>query len=223
MAARSSPRNTIGKGTVPSDVRDGDERDVGSPDAQGTGAHGGVHPLLRHRFSPTSFDETHDVSWQDALLLVEAARWAPSAGNSQPWMFQPILRGSPEHEQLVPLLATSSRTWAASASVLVLNLGRRFVAAGSDMAYSEFSDYDLGQAVAHMTIQAQSMGLASRQFRAFDHGRVTHDFCVPEEWQLRTMTAVGRPVAARPLARDRRSLSDVLTAAIRRPPNTSWQ
>lgn len=195
----------------------GDQNDLSSTHEDGTTPHEAVHPLLRQRCSPASFDETHHVSWQDALILVDAARWAPSAGNSQPWMFEPILRGTREHELLMPHLAASSGTWAAGASLLVLNLGRRFAAAGSDLQYSEFSDYDLGQAVAHLTIQAQSMGLASRQFRAFDHDRVTRDFCVAEEWDLRTITAVGRPVDVGALPRDRRSLNDVLTPTVRDP------
>jgi nitroreductase len=155
------------------------------------------------------------MTWEDALLLVEAARWAPSAGNSQPWMFRPLLRGTEEHQLLVPSLAGSSRLWAANASVLILNLRRRFVD-GSTIEYSEFAEYDLGQPVAHMTFQAQSMGLACRQFRAFDHARVTRDFEVPEEWDLMTMTAVGRPADGPPLTRDRRSLSDVLASDLRR-------
>jgi hypothetical protein len=129
------------------------------------------------------------------------------------------MRGGRDHEILLPLLAASSRLWAADASVLMLNLRRRFVDESS-IEYSEFSAYDLGQAVAHMTIQAQSMGLACRQFRAFDHAQVTRDFCVPEEWDLMTMTAIGRPAHALPLTRSRRSLSDVLTSDTRRPPSS---
>lgn len=169
-----------------------------------------VHPLLRRRFSPTAFDGTHRMAWEDVLLLVEAARWAPSAGNSQPWMFRPIMRATRDHELLMPLLAASSRSWAASATLVMLNLRRRFVE-GSSIEYSDFSDYDLGQGVAHMTIQAQSMGLACRQFRAFDQERVAHGFRVPNDWELRTMTAVGKSAQTPPHTRCRRSLGDILT------------
>ena len=98
----------------------------------------------------------------------------------------------------------------------MLNLRHRFVE-DSSLEYSEFSDYDLGQAVAHMTIQAQSMGLACRQFRAFDHERVTRVFSVPDEWELRTMTALGKAGHTVPAVRCRRSLSDVLASDARRP------
>jgi hypothetical protein len=175
-------------------------------------ARGTVDPLLEQRFSPTSFDSTHQLDWGSALLLVEAARWAPSAGNSQPWMFRPVIRGSEEHDVLLPLLFASSRTWASDASLVMLNIRRRFVD-GSSLEYSDFSDYDLGQSVAHMTIQAQSMGLSCRQFRAFDHRRVTQAFGVPVEWELRTMTAVGRPADGRREPGSRRALGDLISAA----------
>lgn len=160
------------------------------------------------------------MTWQDTLLLVEAARWAPSAGNSQPWMLRPIVRGTREHDLLLPLLAASSRVWAADADVIVLNMRRQFVVEPT-IEYSEFSDYDLGQAVAHMTFQAQFMGLACRQFRAFDHERVTRDFCVPPEWDLRTMTAVGLSAHDSPQTRSRQSLSEVLAFDTRRPATAS--
>jgi hypothetical protein len=124
-------------------------------------------------------------------------------------MFRPVLKGTRQHGLLLPLLAASSRVWAASADLIVLNMRRQFVA-DSTIEYSEFSDYDLGQAVAHMTVQAQSMGLACRQFRAFDHARVTRGLCIPHEWDLRTMTAIGRPGDVSPPARSRRRISDVL-------------
>lgn len=62
----------------------------------------------------------------------------------------------------------------------------------TDWGYSEFSIYDLGQAVAHMTIQAHSMGLACRQFRAFDKNSVSQLLEVPQHWDVVSMTAIGR-------------------------------
>src|SRR5213076_2863881 len=118
---------------------------------------------LRHRWSPTVWDSTHVLSGNDVERLVEAARWSPSAGNSQPWTFVTARRGDTLHERLVPLLAPSARRWAPDASLLVVNVCHRYVE-GTDWDSSEFAEYDLGQSVAHMTLQAMSMGLFSRQF-----------------------------------------------------------
>lgn len=149
-------------------------------------------PLLRQRWSPRGFDAAHELQADDVDVLLEAARWAPSAGNSQPWAFHAVVRGAAGWDEIVGCLAASSAPWASEASLLVVNMCQRFVAE-TDWEYSEFSDYDLGQAVAHMTIQAESMGLACRQFRAFDKEAVTALLDVPAHWNVVTMTAVGRP------------------------------
>lgn len=148
-------------------------------------------PVLRERWSPRTFDPTHQLSDQDVDLLLEAARWAPSAGNSQPWSFHVARRDTPERGALTEHLAGSSRPWASQASALVVNLSHVHVE-DTDWEYSEFSIYDLGQAVAHMTIQAHSMGLACRQFRAFDKDAISRLLEVPPHWEVVTMTAIGR-------------------------------
>lgn len=143
--------------------------------------------------------------------LIEAARWAPSAGNSQPWAFVVGRRGDDTHRRLVAHLAGSSAVWAPAAGLLVANLSHRYVE-GTDWEYSEFSLYDLGQAVAHMTVQAQAFGLSARQFRAFDREGLQDEFGVPAHWEVTTMTAFGRPApapAAAPPARERRPSDDL--------------
>jgi nitroreductase len=163
----------------------------------------GLHPLLAHRRSPTSFDESHSVEASVIALLLEAARWAPSAGNSQPWSFIVGVRGDDNHDRLVRHLARSSARWASTASALIVNLCHRLVA-GTDWEYSEFAQYDLGQAVAHMTVQAGALGLQIRQFRAFDRTGIETAFGVPAHWEVTTMCAIGR-AAARGEADDRDS------------------
>ena len=116
-----------------------------------------LHPLLAGRWSPTRFDPVQEIDQDEIELLLEAARWAPSAGNSQPWAFIVARRGSSEHTRLVRHLAGSSAAWAPS--VLVANLSHRYVE-DTDWEFSEFSLYDLGQAVVHMSIQAQALGAA---------------------------------------------------------------
>ena len=157
-----------------------------------------LHPLLASRWSPTTFDETHEASPADVEVLLEAARWAPSAGNSQPWAFIVGRRGDRTHQRLVRSLARSSAAWAPTASLLVANLAHRLVE-DTDWEYSEFASYDLGQAVAHMTFQAQALGLSVRQFRAFDRAGVEAEFAVPAHWQVTTMAAFGvSPAGAAP-------------------------
>jgi nitroreductase len=154
-----------------------------------------LHPLLAKRWSPTTFDESYDARTAEVESLLEAARWAPSAGNSQPWAFIPARRGDVVHQRLLPHLTASSARWASTASILVVNLCHRYVQ-DTDWEFSEFALYDLGQAVAHMTIQAQALGLSARQFRAFDQAGIAAEFDVPDHWQVTSMSAFGRVPAA---------------------------
>lgn len=148
-----------------------------------------------------------DAATTDALL--EAARWSPSAGNSQPWSFVTARRGDAVHAALVPALAPSARRWAPSASLLVVNVCHRYVE-GTDWDSSEFAEYDLGQSVAHMTLHAFALGLHSRQFRAFDRARVETVLDVPPHWVAMTITAIGRPAPGSAVPeRVRRPLHDL--------------
>ncbi|WP_328943173.1 nitroreductase family protein [Streptomyces sp. NBC_00250] len=172
---------------------------------------GGIHPLLAGRFSPYRFDPTATVDDHSLGLLLEAARWAPSAGNSQPWGFFTGRPGEPDHERVVRHLAPSSARWATNAGLLVVTLTRRRVD-DSELLYSEFADYDLGQAIAHMTVQAEAMGLASHQFRAFDLEGLTKELSPNPGWEIVSMVALGK-AADEPLeSRDRRSVADLLAA-----------
>jgi nitroreductase len=184
-----------------------------------------LHPLLAARWSPTAFDASYALAAAEIEALLQAAQWAPSAGNSQPWAFIVGQRGDAAHSRLVRYLARSSGAWAPAASLLIANLAHRYVE-GTDWEYSEFSLYDLGQAVAHLTVQAQALGLHVRQFRAFDRAGLAAEFAVPGHWEVTTMAAVGRAAPAsaaasppEPLAamkragapsRQRRSIDDIL-------------
>ena len=87
----------------------------------------------------------------------------------------------------------------------------------ADWEFSEFSHYDLGQAVAHLTLQAQALGLGVRQFRAFDRAGLAADFEVPAHWEVTSMAAIGRsdPESTPPAdddasSRQRLSLDEIL-------------
>lgn len=187
-----------------------------------------LHPLLASRWSPTTFDASHVLTDAEVDLLLEAARWAPSAGNSQPWAFVVGRRGDETHQRLVPYLARSSARWAPTASLLVANLCHRYVEE-TDWDYSEFALYDLGQAVAHMTVQARALDLFVRQFRAFDRQGIAEQFGVPDHWEVTTLSAIGRVVGADDPAappssiseRERRRLDEIVWAADAQRPAAS--
>lgn len=174
-----------------------------------------LHPTLAHRFSPVRFREDAVVTRRHVDTLLDAARRAPSAGNSQPWYFVAGLRGDREHERIVRHLARSSAAWAPAASLIVVNLAVVGIEDSPGWEYSEFSRYDLGQAVAHMCVQGLSIGLDSHQFRAFDREAVSAELAVPAHIEVTSMTAFGvadhRPgdIPSPGTSRERRSLEEI--------------
>ena len=114
-----------------------------------------LHPLLSQRWSPRGFDTQHAVTEDALTALLETARWAPSANNSQPWRFVVARRGDQDFATLVDLLAGGNQVWAQHASALVLVLAETADGQGAPRSHAL---YDTGQAVAQLVAQAQAEG-----------------------------------------------------------------
>jgi len=147
---------------------------------------------LRSRWSPTVFEETHDLTSEEIGTLLHAAQWAPSSGNSQPWGFAVAPRGSAAHAAFVPHLSRGNAGWVPRASLILV--GGTRIATGPDGIEAkdpDFARYDLGQAAAHITLQARAMGLHAHQFAGFDHPAAARALGVPAHVQLMAGIAVG--------------------------------
>jgi nitroreductase len=115
-----------------------------------------LHPLLATRWSPRSFSTDARVAEAELAALLEAARWAPSSDNSQPWRFLIGRRGSEAYKRVFVNLSPENQRWAGTASVLLV---------GAHLADPELrhAAYDLGQAMAHLGFQAAALGLYLHQ------------------------------------------------------------
>lgn len=150
-----------------------------------------IHELIRSRWSPRAFDGSRDVPRTELLRLLEAARWAPSSGNEQPWRFLVASRaGSPAvHEAILGTLTEKNRSWARTAPVLVLVAVQ--VSLERDETVSPLVWYDTGQAVAFLTLQGVSQGLFVRQMEGFDRERARSACRVPPGLDPAIVMAVG--------------------------------
>ncbi|WP_370291516.1 nitroreductase family protein [Nocardioides sp.] len=146
---------------------------------------------LRSRWSPSVFDAAHEIAAADVELLLEAARWAPSAGNRQPWRYLVLPRGSAGHAALVEHLSRGNAGWVPRASLLLVSTIARG-ADGNDFGDLHVPLHDLGQATAHLTLQAHAMGLHVHQFAGFDHAAVAAALGVPDDALVLAGIAVGR-------------------------------
>jgi hypothetical protein len=144
-----------------------------------------LHPLLATRWSPLAFDPVATLSDDDVSSLVEAARWAPSFANSQPWRFTVGRRDDETYKRILENLAAECQQWAGNASALV-------VAGHLDLATLPHAAYDLGQAVAHLTVQATALRLHVHQIADFDAEGLRTDLELPDDLRPSVVVAVGR-------------------------------
>ena len=149
-----------------------------------------IHPLLRDRWSPRAF-ASEPIPAEHVLSLFEAARWSPSALNDQPWSFIAIPReDAATFAGAVECLAEGNRLWAQHVPLLVLAVAR--LVRERDGAPNGVALYDLGQSVAHLTVQAASLGLSVHQMGGFSADMAREVFGIPENHAPVTFLAVGR-------------------------------
>ena len=124
-----------------------------------------VHEIIATRRSPRSYNETATLSDEDLLGILEAARWAPSSFNGQPWRFFVGKRGDEVFGQILSSLGEFNQSWAKNASALVLVAGKTTKADGSIHADYQF---DCGLAVAQLVLETHHRGLVAHQIGGFD-------------------------------------------------------
>jgi nitroreductase len=149
-----------------------------------------IHELLSKRWSPRAYAEEL-LADEEVARLFEAARWAPSSYNEQPWAFLVAGRGDQEvFGRALKGLVDVNQVWAQSAGLLAFGLARPTFVKGDRP--NRHALYDLGGAVAQLTVQATSMGLFVHQLAGIDPDRVRADHGVPDDWEVVVGLAIGR-------------------------------
>lgn len=148
-----------------------------------------LDPGIAARWSPRGFDGAHRLSREDVGSLLEAARWTASASNTQPWRFIVALRGSDDFGAVAGSLIPWNAEWAARASALVVACARTADDEGKALRWAV---YDLGQSVAWLTAQAESMGLSVHQMGGFDPEAITESFGLGADIEPMVVIAIGR-------------------------------
>src|SRR5208282_1082595 len=147
----------------------------------------GMLPAIHERWSARSFSE-REVSPETLRKVFEAARWAASSANAQPWRFLVGLKGSQTHEKIAGTLAGANQAWAPKAPVLILGTALAVNAKGGANAYAV---YDLGAASAYLTLQAAALGMTTHQMAGYDHEAARQTLAIPEEYALGAVIALG--------------------------------
>lgn len=146
-----------------------------------------INQLLANRWSPRAFSKK-DISDESLLKMFEAARWAPSASNIQPWQFILGKKSDATYQKIFETLVEFNQMWAKNAPVLILNCADT---TREDGTINETSGYDLGQAVAHFSIQAMSENIFVHQMSGFSKEKAVELFKLPENMEPISVMSIG--------------------------------
>jgi len=148
-----------------------------------------IHPLLQKRWSPRAYSDEL-LSEKQIQTLFEAARWTPSSYNDQPWYFLYATRDNEEqHNKLLSCLNEGNRGWAQNAPLLVIAIARSHFSRNGKP--NRHAWHDVGQAIAHLTIQATAMDLYVHQMAGFSPEKTLETYNIPGEYEPVTAFVVG--------------------------------
>lgn len=179
-----------------------------------------IHELIGERWSPYWFDN-RPISNSDMCAIMEAARWAPSSYNEQPWCFLMSNREDVgRHAPMVECLIEGNRTWAREAPILLLGLTHRSFAQSGEP--NPACEHDLGLAAASLTLEASARGIQVHQMSGILRARIRETYRVPADVTPLTALALGYCAAAKDVpdryqdrqnrARERKPLSSFVYA-----------
>jgi nitroreductase len=150
-----------------------------------------IHDLFKRRWSPRAFSD-QPVEAEKLRILFEAARWAPSSNNEQPWRF---IVANKDYEtdwnRLFACLVEGNRKWAYRAPVLILSVAS--LNFEDDSTPNRHAFHDTGMAVENLVLQATALGLAAHQMAGFDVEKARADLKIPSGNEPVAMIAVGYP------------------------------
>lgn len=150
-----------------------------------------IHALIRDRWSPRAFADK-PVEARILASLFEAARWAPSSNNEQPWSYLVATKDNPEEfARMLSVLVDFNTGWAKNAPVLALAISR--MAFHSNGTPNRNAFYDTGAASALLTVEATAQGLAVHQMAGFDHLKAKQVFDIPDDCEPIAAMAIGYP------------------------------
>lgn len=152
-----------------------------------------VDPLFLERWSPRAFDAS-PMAQEDLDTIFDAARWAPSAFNYQPWRFLYAHRDSADWPRFLDLLQPFNQVWVENASVLIYALSDTLMTApgSAETKPSHSHSFDAGAAWALMALQAIRLGYHSHAMAGVDFARAQVELAIPQRFRIECAVAIGR-------------------------------
>ena len=150
-----------------------------------------VHELIKRRWSPRVFDETKPVERLQILTMLEAARWAPSCFNEQPWRYLIFDSSNPDMVRRARACLSGFNLWAAQAPVLILSVAKDIFTYNEGL--NRYAQHDVGLAGENLMLEAVHQGLVGHHMGGFDAARARREFDIPANYTPMAMIAIGYP------------------------------
>ncbi len=150
-----------------------------------------IHDLISHRWSPRSFD-AKPVEKEKLRSLFEAARWASSSYNAQPWHYIVATKDDPEnYAKVLSTFVEFNQSWAKNAPVVAISVASHKMP--HDGSQNRHAFHDVGQASANLSLEATSLGLQVHQMAGIDPEKAREVFGIPEHFEAVAGIALGYP------------------------------
>lgn len=175
-----------------------------------------IHSLILNRWSPRSMTG-EELTDEVLMSLFEAARWAPSSYNNQPWRFIYAKRNTEYWDKVFNLLVDGNKVWAKNAAALVVVIARKNFEFNEKPARTY--QFDTGAAWENLALEATSKGLAVHGMQGFDYDRARKDLEIPDNFDVMAMIAIGKKgpkdqlppqLQEREYPNDRKSLEEIV-------------
>jgi nitroreductase len=175
-----------------------------------------ISPILINRWSPRAMSG-EEITREELMRLFEAARWAPSSLNNQPWRFLYAMRNTAHWEKFFNILTPGNQRWCKNAAVLVVVVSKTTFDSNNKPARTH--SYDSGAAWASLAFQGSFMGLVVHGMQGFNYDKAKSELAVSDAHQVEAMIAVGRPgtkedlppdLQEREYPSDRKKLEDII-------------
>lgn len=151
-----------------------------------------IHDLFLRRWSPRAMSG-EPMKEADLMRLFEAARWAPSSGNFQPWRFLYARAGTAHFEKFFDLLNERNRKWCVRAGALVVVVSKTTFEANGVNKPSPTHSFDTGAAWMSLALEASLDGLVAHGMAGFNWDRARTELNVPDDFAVNAMIALGYP------------------------------
>lgn len=181
-----------------------------------------INSLFIDRWSPRAMTG-EDIDDVDLMSLFEAARWAPSSYNNQPWRFIYAKRNTEHWDRLFNLLAEGNRAWAKNSALLVIVISRKNFEYNEKPARTH--QFDAGSAWENLALEAFSRGIVAHGMQGFDYDKARIDLEIPTDFEVMAMIAIGKKGPRESLSpelqekeklSDRKPLKDIVMEGIYR-------